>query len=146
MRVYLDTCCLKRPFDDLTQPRIRLESEAVLTLLAAPQDRVDLLRAPAHDLENDQNPLPWRAARVRQWLQGRPRIEADRRGLLTRTNALMDLEFRGFDALHLAFAEAGRADAFVTTDDRLLTVAQRVAPQLKLRVTDPVALVRELFP
>jgi hypothetical protein len=28
--LYLDICCLKRPFDDQAQPRIRLESEAVL--------------------------------------------------------------------------------------------------------------------
>lgn len=33
MKVYLDACCLNRPFDDQTQIRIRLESEAVLTLL-----------------------------------------------------------------------------------------------------------------
>lgn len=34
MRIYLDTCCLNRPFDDQTQARIRLESEAVLAVLA----------------------------------------------------------------------------------------------------------------
>jgi len=28
MRVYLDICCLKRPFDDQSQERVRLESEA----------------------------------------------------------------------------------------------------------------------
>jgi hypothetical protein len=30
LRIYLDACCLNRPFDDQTQERIRLESEAVL--------------------------------------------------------------------------------------------------------------------
>ena len=34
MRVYLDVCCLNRPFDDQTQDRIRLEAEAVLLILA----------------------------------------------------------------------------------------------------------------
>jgi hypothetical protein len=33
MRVYLDVCCLNRPFDDQTQARIHLESEAVLIAL-----------------------------------------------------------------------------------------------------------------
>lgn len=28
MKVYLDACCLNRPFDDQTQGRIRLEAEA----------------------------------------------------------------------------------------------------------------------
>lgn len=33
MKIYLDTCCLNRPFDDQRQPRIRLESEAVTLIL-----------------------------------------------------------------------------------------------------------------
>ena len=33
-KIYLDTCCLNRPFDDQTQERVRLESEAVLAVLS----------------------------------------------------------------------------------------------------------------
>ena len=33
MRIYLDNCCYNRPFDDQTQERIHLESEAILTIL-----------------------------------------------------------------------------------------------------------------
>lgn len=33
MLIYLDVCCLNRPFDDQTQERIRLEAEAVLLIL-----------------------------------------------------------------------------------------------------------------
>lgn len=33
-RMYLDNCCLSRPFDDQTQDRIRLETEAILLILA----------------------------------------------------------------------------------------------------------------
>ena len=33
MRIYLDVCCLNRPFNDQTQDRIHLESEAVLIIL-----------------------------------------------------------------------------------------------------------------
>jgi hypothetical protein len=33
MNIYLDACCLNRPFDDQTQDRVRLESEAVLSIL-----------------------------------------------------------------------------------------------------------------
>lgn len=29
MKVYLDICCLKRPFDDQSQPRIAVESAAI---------------------------------------------------------------------------------------------------------------------
>lgn len=33
MIVYLDNCCYNRPFDDQTQERVHLESEAILTIL-----------------------------------------------------------------------------------------------------------------
>ena len=33
MKIYLDVCCLNRPFDDQTQDRIHLEAEAVLTIM-----------------------------------------------------------------------------------------------------------------
>jgi len=34
MKIYLDTCCLNRPFDDQSQERIRLETEAMMIILA----------------------------------------------------------------------------------------------------------------
>ena len=37
MRIYLDNCCLQRPLDDQTHPRIKVETEAVFAILAAVQ-------------------------------------------------------------------------------------------------------------
>lgn len=34
MKIYLDVCCLNRPFDDQSEDRIRLESEAIITILS----------------------------------------------------------------------------------------------------------------
>ena len=89
MVLYLDTCCLKRPFDDQVQPRIRIETEAVLGLLAEDVSRVTFVRSVAHDLENDQNPLVWRAERVRAWLTERPLAENEAEALRVRTAELM---------------------------------------------------------
>ena len=33
MKIYLDNCCYNRPFDDLSQERIYLESETILMIL-----------------------------------------------------------------------------------------------------------------
>jgi len=33
MKIYLDACCLNRPFDEQSQERIRMEAEAVLIIL-----------------------------------------------------------------------------------------------------------------
>jgi predicted nucleic acid-binding protein len=70
-----------------------------------------------------------------------PPVEALRR----RTGDLMASGVRGFDALHLACAELAGAEAFVTCDDRLLAVAQRLGTAIKVRVGELTALAREVL-
>jgi hypothetical protein len=145
MRVYLDLCCLKRPFDDPSQPRIHLESEAVLARLGAPPERVLFLHALAQDLENAQNPIPTRAARVREWLATVAVADLPDAAVLERTTELVELGFRSFDAFHLASAELSGADVLATCDDQFLALARRSAATTKVRVVNPVELVREVF-
>ena len=38
MKIYLDVCCLNRPFDDQTQTRIHLEAEAVISIIQYVED------------------------------------------------------------------------------------------------------------
>ena len=146
MRVYLDLCCLKRPFDDQSQPRVHLESEAVLTVLSASNPQFEFVHAPAHDLENKYNPLPRRAARVQNWLDAQPMPELSEQTLAVRTSELIQLGFRNFDALHVASAEDAHAEVFVTCDDRLLAVAARHQAALHVRVLDLLAFAREVVP
>ena len=146
MRAYLDLCALKRPFDDQTQSRIRLEANALLELLAASPERVTFVHSRAHDVENIQKPIRWRAARVAAWLESAttppdPKTE----DLVRRTSELMAFGFRNFDALHVACAELAEADVFVTTDDRLLSLANRHATLLRVRIVDVVTLAREVL-
>jgi len=69
MRIYLDMCCLNRPFDDQEQDRIRLETEAVLIVLAAVErGEHEIVSSEALELENDRNPDPARRERVRDLL------------------------------------------------------------------------------
>ncbi len=57
----------------------------------------------------------------------------------------MAFGFRNFDALHIAFAESGGVDVFVTSDDRLLSLANRHVTRLRVRVLDVVTLAREVL-
>ena len=56
---------------------------------------------------------------------------------------LEDLNFSGFDALHIAGAEKGRADVLLTTDDNLLRKALQNKSILKVRVENPVKWLME---
>ena len=50
---------------------------------------------------------------------------------------LEKLGFKQLDALHLACAESGNADVFLTTDDRLLRRAKRLNSKLHVKVENP---------
>lgn len=145
MLIYLDMCCLKRPFDDQSQPRIRLESEAVLSLLAAESDGVRFVRSMALVLENSRNPVFWRAARVARWLSGGDLAEAPEAGLEQRAEQLMALGCRNFDSLHLASAEAAGAQALATCDDQFLATAARHQGKIRTRVVGVIELAQEVL-
>jgi hypothetical protein len=61
-----------------------------------------------------------------------------------RSAFLQKLGFGAFDALHLASAEQGQAEVFLTTDDNLLRRAERHRYELRIRVQDPVSWYREV--
>ena len=57
MRLYIDLSCFNRPFDDQGQERIRLETEAVLSVLTRVLEGRDLLLwSWAMSYENDKHP------------------------------------------------------------------------------------------
>jgi len=138
LRIYLNTSALNRPFDDLSSPRVRLEAEAVAAILAAAEaGRVELITSEYLDFEVAQTPDQERARRVRTFLGGaRLRVVISAR-VAERARALERFGFRGLDALHLAAAEAGKAQLLITTDDRMLRRAGRAGADLQLRVVRP---------
>jgi hypothetical protein len=57
MRIYLDVCCYNRHFDDQTQDRIRLETEAVTAILArADHGEWELVGSTVHQMEVREMP------------------------------------------------------------------------------------------
>ncbi len=57
MKIYMDVCCLNRPFDDQTQDRIRIETEAILSILyRCQQGDWELIGSKIIDLELSNSP------------------------------------------------------------------------------------------
>lgn len=139
MRVYLDVCCLNRPFDDQTQDRIRLEAEAVLLILRHLESGDwHFIGSEAIELEINRTPDHERQRRVR--LLAAHIYETVQLGALeiSRARELEQIGFHALDALHIACAEAGSADVFLTTDDQLLRLAGRAAQQVHVLVANPL--------
>lgn len=146
MVIYLDLCCVKRAFDDQSQPRIRLETEALLSILSAESDAVRFIRSTALFLENSVNPIVERASRTEQWLRIGVRWRApDVIQLRRRVGELMQMGFKNFDALHVASAEEAGSDFFVSCDDRLLKTADRNRDRVHVRVVGLVECANEVI-
>ena len=70
MRVYLDNCCLNRPFDDQRQMRVRLEAEATLCIQEHIRSgTLELVWSYMLDFENAANPFEERRTTISGWRQ-----------------------------------------------------------------------------
>ena len=126
MRVYLDNCMFNRPFDDQTQIRIRLESEAKLYI----QDKIktgniELIWSYILEVENSYNPHDERRLAIHKWKNLSTIKIIENIDILTNANKLFTFGIKPKDALHVAAAIEGKANYFLTTDDKLVSGIKR---------------------
>jgi predicted nucleic acid-binding protein len=146
MRVYFDVCCLNRPFDDQRQERVRLETEALLIVFGRCASGVWQWVSSGHvDLEIRRTPDRERRERLQLAASNADEVVAVESSHFGRAAALVAMGFRPADALHLACAEAGGVDVFLTTDDQLLRRSERLAARLSVRVANPLQWVGEVL-
>ena len=139
LKIYLDTCCLSRLFDDQTETKIRQETEAIQWILSNIQEGAwqwissSVLR---NEVENNPNEI--HRSQIESWL-----IEAHQDVTVGRIEGLRgkhleSISFKKADALHIACAESATVDVFLTTDDRLLKKAKSVQSHLYIQVDNPL--------
>ncbi len=144
MRVYLDVCCLNRPFDDQSQERIRLESDAVESIFRLIQKGKCLwIASDAVLREINANPDEESRNKVRALLRWADENVALSGAIVKRAGDLIALGFGAMDALHVAFSESAGCVACLTTDDGLLRLAKRLNQELEVRVENPVTWLAE---
>ena len=94
MRLYIDLSCFNRPFDDQSQERIRLETEAVLSVLTrVVEGKETLLWSWVMSFENDKHPRPDRRDEIAVWQAQAERTVELSGGLQERAR---EFEQRGF--------------------------------------------------
>ena len=142
MRVYLDNCTFNRPFDDQSQIRIRIETEAKLFIQREIKEgRIDLIWSYINESENSDNPFHDRKNSIGRWKQF-AKIKLDEtRNLLETAANLVKSGLRSKDALHLACAIEGKAQFFLTTDDGIL---RKLADYSKVKILNPVDFIGEV--
>lgn len=145
MRIYLDACCLSRLTDDPTQLRIRAEADAVEAILQLVRNGLATwVSSPVLSLEVSRNPDSDRRHEVEALLSFATESVVATESEADRARQIQEFGFSAFDALHLACAERGTAEVFLTTDDLLLNRARRNAGRLRVRVENPVSWYQEV--
>lgn len=145
MNIYLDNCCYNRPFDDQTQERIHLESEAILAILQQGQlgkykivgsDVLELEMERMHDIVKKQH--------VKDLYKVSEIQIPYTKEIKERSEEIMNQsKIKTFDSLHIAAAEAAKADVMLTTDDKLERMAQKL--ELKVKVMNPLKFAWEVL-
>lgn len=122
LKIYLDNCCFNRPFDDQSQIRIRLETEAKL-------------------YENVFNPYEERRRVIERWKALAVNDISASQEILSQAKAIQILGLKSKDALHLACALSGSCDYFLSTDD---TIIKKMVNFEKIKVLDPIKFLEVL--
>lgn len=139
-RVYLDTSAYNRPFDDQTQPKIFLESQAVAIILQMVETRVvELISSSVLEYKNSRNPYLIKKVAMNRCLQMAVLRQDVDEAIRQRADELEHNGLKAIDALHVACAEAASSDYLITCDKRL---ANRCTG-LTMKVMNPVDFVLE---
>ncbi len=124
MRVYLDNCCYNRPYDNQSQIRIQLESQAKLYI----QDqirlhKIELVTSYVLDYENDNNRSIQKKTLINRFMKEYSSFyvsnlrESEIRQI---ASSIMQTGVKEKDAYHVGCAILAECDYFISTDDRLL--------------------------
>jgi len=140
MRLYLDVCCLNRPFDDQSVVRNRLEAEAVFLIIRRCRGQIwTWLSSSAIDYEIRRTPDLQRRALLTALSCEAHEFIGLSAAVEKHGRHFKESGFHRLDALHLALAAVGRADAFLTTDDRLLRRAEKFRLEIPFIVGNPIS-------
>ncbi len=143
-RIYLDNCCLNRPFDDQNSDRIRMESEAVLIIVKwAQNDKIHLLASDISLFEIQKTPNFVRKTQLKGYIRYFKEIIKINDKIRKRAEELKKFGFKSFDALHISSSEYGFIDSFLTTDDNIVMIYNRFKNKINVKIQNPLTWVEE---
>ena len=140
MKIYLDNCCFNRPFDDQTQLKIYLESQAKLFI----QHKIickeyKLVWSFILEYENNQNPYEIRKNTIIKWKSLASEIIMQNEEIIKFAERLNAMGIKSKDALHVACAVFSDCDYFITTDRKLLNLKIK-----EIKISSPIDFAIEM--
>lgn len=124
MRVYLDMCCYNRPYDDQSQIKVSLETQAKLHIQALIREKkLELASSYMLRYECSQNPFEMRRNAILHFVDENARyyVDVDRLNEVEeKAEEMIRTGIKYKDACHVASAILSGCDCFLSTDIRLL--------------------------
>lgn len=124
VRIYLDNCSYNRPYDDQSQMRIYLETQAKLHI----QDMIrkgdlELVTSYVLGYENDRNRSLQKKMAIERFIREYSSVyvsDKNKNEIGKYADEIMKTGVKEKDAYHVACAIIAQCKYFITTDDRLL--------------------------
>ncbi len=144
MRIYLDNCCYNRPFDDQSQLRVRLETEAKLAVqLLMRNHLVEYVWSDMLANEVEESPYWEQRERIESWVVGASTYVATTPEIEQRAEIIMALGIKASDAIHIASAAFANCDWFLTVDKGIL---KKIGLLEQMRIANPLDYIKETMP
>lgn len=143
MRVYLDNCSYNRPYDDQSQMRIHLETQAKLHIQdMIRQEQIELVTSYILDFENSNNRSIQKKQTIEKFMKEYASLYVSNKNekeIARIANTIMETGVKEKDAYHVACAVIAECNYFVTTDDRLLKYQSE-----KIELVTPGEFIRRM--
>lgn len=143
MKVYLDVCCLCRPFDDQKMNRIHLEAEAIKEILMRCTRDWTLVTSDAVSFEISRIPDKTRMKKAQNLIDLAKEHVTITKTVFRHYHEFAELGIDSPDALHLACAQSAGA-TLLTTDDAIIRIIKKHAHQITIEVKNPVEWLMEV--
>ena len=139
-KIYLDNCSYNRPFDNQSQMKIRLETEAKLYIQSAVRDKKYLLVwSYMSDYENSKSSYEDNKKAVALWKGIADEYCPSSSEILELGRGIMKKGIKEKDALHIACSIKSGCDYFITTDRKVLN---KSVPDIK--IINPISFITEM--
>ena len=139
-RIYLDNCCFNRPYDDQTQLKIYLETQAKLHIQSLVYEKkIELVWSFILTFENSQNIFGAKKNAISKWKNFSSSFVEKSEEIRLTAKDIMTTGIKAADAAHVACAIAGNCDYFITVDKRLLKYQDK-----RIIICNPIEFINHI--
>ena len=143
MRIYLDTCCYSRAFDNQSSERIILEANATIKIRdKIKNNEIELATSYMLHFENNQKKNKTIRDKIDNFLRNYKKIYIGiefAEILEEKVEKIMSTGIKNNDAFHIASAILSKSDYFLTVDDRIFKYNTN-----EIKIINPVDFIKIL--